>query len=155
MPSFARKREPINSFYFFLTFSVEASSVLSVHVTSVTLAYTILGVRVASYTDDLRGSSRVPLRQCGIDASVSKKKAEQHCGYHPFNTPPMQALSQLIQCNQKYNVIFFLLINFSSLQKSKNHQEDKAKFDSKLRWLFDGDDELCLGRHRNTSYLIF
>ena len=66
----------------------------------------------------------------------------------------MQALSQLIQCNQKYNVIFFLLINFSSLQKSKNHQEDKAKFDSKLRWLFDGDDELCLGRHRNTSYLI-
>ena len=56
----------------------------------------------------------------------------------------MQALSQLIQCNQKYNVIFFLLINFSSLQKSKNHQEDKAKFDSKLRWLFDGDDELCL-----------
>ena len=106
MPSFARKREPINSFYFFLTFSVEASSVLSVYVTSVTLAYTILGVRVASYTDDLRGSSHVPLRQRGIDASVSKKKAEQHCGYHPFNTPPMQALSQLIQCNQ--NTIDFL-----------------------------------------------
>ena len=100
MPSFARKREPINSFYFFLTFSVEASSVLSVHVTTVTLAYTILSVRVASYIDVLRGSSLVPPRLPGIDASVSKKKAEQHCGYHPFNIPPMQALSQLIQCNQ-------------------------------------------------------
>ncbi|CAH3015205.1 unnamed protein product [Porites evermanni] len=35
--------------------------------------------------------------------------------------------------------------------RSKNHQGDKAKFDSKLRWLFGGDEELCLGRHRNTN----
>ena len=57
-------------------------------------------VRVALHADILRGSSRIPPSLRGIDASVTKKKADQHCGYHPFNTPPMQALSQLIQFNQ-------------------------------------------------------
>ena len=64
--------------------------------------YNTTGVRVASYTDVLRGSSRVPPRLRGIDASVSKKKAEQHRGYHPFNTPPR------IQCDFLSSYQFFL-----------------------------------------------
>ena len=95
------------------------------HVTTVTLAYTILGVRVASYTDVLRGSSRVPLRLRGIDASVSKKKAEQHCGYHPSNTPPMQALSQLIQCNQNTMWFSFFLSIFPPCRSQRITRETK------------------------------